>query len=194
MVFLVEIQLNTQVKQLHLSSFTILSVLLCFYKNREEAEEEEENRETKESWNYNNLIIGALNTKPKDEKKNMECQKTTPRHGKTQRKPRLGVVHFWVKASSPSPNVTPSTKAQAHNLLPKPRFLHVFLKPNVTCMTTQSQASTSAHVWPMSKRGLGVISMSFPHQDKATFGPSSKLGPNVVHQIQAQDLQNFKVQ
>ncbi|MED6199870.1 hypothetical protein PIB30_079886 [Stylosanthes scabra] len=63
---------------------------------REEAEEEEENRETKEAWNYNNLIIGALNTKPKDEKKNLECQKTTPRHGKTQRKPRLGVVHFWL--------------------------------------------------------------------------------------------------
>ncbi|MED6225003.1 hypothetical protein PIB30_089537 [Stylosanthes scabra] len=176
------------------------------YINREEVEEEEENRGTKEAWNYNNLMIGALNTKPKDEKNNLECQKTTPRHGKTQRKPSLGVVHFWVccqldlcalneaeklrgcttfwatpkrgsnvtephgqfcdvflasfmvvkpqrsngltldphkvKASSPSPNVTPSTKAQAHKLLPKPRFLHVFLKPNVTSMTTQSQAST----------------------------------------------------
>ncbi|MED6127918.1 hypothetical protein PIB30_092618 [Stylosanthes scabra] len=52
--------------------------------NREEAEEEEENRGTKEAWNYNNLIIGGLNTKPEDEKNNLECQKTTPRHGKTQ--------------------------------------------------------------------------------------------------------------
>ncbi|MED6189939.1 hypothetical protein PIB30_100897 [Stylosanthes scabra] len=50
---------------------------------------------TKEAWNYNNLIIGALNTKPKDEQNNLECQKTTPRLGKTQRKPSLGVVHFW---------------------------------------------------------------------------------------------------
>ncbi|MED6140770.1 hypothetical protein PIB30_096655, partial [Stylosanthes scabra] len=59
--------------------------------NREKAEEEEENRGTKEAWNYNNLIIGTLNTKPKDEKNALECQKTTARHGKTQGKLHLNM-------------------------------------------------------------------------------------------------------
>ncbi|MED6187872.1 hypothetical protein PIB30_080638, partial [Stylosanthes scabra] len=60
-------------------------------RNKEKAEEEEENRGTKEARNYNNLIIGALNTKPKDEKNTLECQKTTPRHGKTQGKLHLNM-------------------------------------------------------------------------------------------------------
>ncbi|MED6199010.1 hypothetical protein PIB30_071994 [Stylosanthes scabra] len=63
--------------------------------NREKAKEEEENRGKKEAWNYNNLIIGTLNTKPKDEKNALECQKTTARHGKTQGKLDLNMVHFW---------------------------------------------------------------------------------------------------
>ncbi|MED6223956.1 hypothetical protein PIB30_079206, partial [Stylosanthes scabra] len=61
----------------------------------EKAEEEEENRGTKEAWNYNNLIIGTLNTKPKDVKNTLECQKTTPRHGKTKGKLHLNMVLSW---------------------------------------------------------------------------------------------------
>ncbi|MED6188579.1 hypothetical protein PIB30_087228 [Stylosanthes scabra] len=50
----------------------LLYISTLALRNREKAEEEERNRGTKEAWNYINLIIGTLNTKPKVVKNTLE--------------------------------------------------------------------------------------------------------------------------
>ncbi|MED6163514.1 hypothetical protein PIB30_080652, partial [Stylosanthes scabra] len=86
-------------------------------------------------------------------------------------------------SSQPSPKATfPSRFSQAK------RDKHDNTKPS------KHLGSHLAHVQTWPRHDLYELVPIFPHQDKATFGPSSKLGPNVVHQIQAIDLQDFNIQ
>ncbi|MED6172957.1 hypothetical protein PIB30_054757 [Stylosanthes scabra] len=104
----------------------------------------------------------------------------TPREA-SKPSPKAAACHVWRRG----PNVTHSRTREARPDSPPVTFEH---DPN---QPRQGQAHPG-HILASPKRDSNVTSLQgpklSPHSSEVTFGPSSRLGPNVTYFLKANDL------